>query len=343
VNDSPIGVLIVGAGFIADAHIIALASSSRAAAVGVVDADGARAAAFAHSHGGLRYGVDLVEALAWDGVDAVIVCTPNDTHRSIGEQVAAAGKHLLVEKPLTTDVTDARAVLDAFEAAGTTVMAAHTHRAYDYGRSVKEAIEADAIGRPVQVRLAILGGWIWPDWNAWVLDPERSGGHALHNGVHLLDLASWWIGDAPLSVMARGAKQTASALPIYDYLEMVVTYAGGATAICEMSRAHRPTSISHRDVLVLGTGGVLSHGWDDEGVLLIDDKGTAVVAAQGANGFAVQLESWLDAIEGGLPMMTAEDALLAVALGVAVERSIESGKRVELADVLGGASLEVAR
>ncbi len=331
---SPLGVLIVGAGFIADAHMGALAMSSRAAAVGVVDADGSRAAAFARAHGGLRSAVDLGEALGWDGVDAVIVCTPNDTHRSIGEQVAAAGKHLLVEKPLTTTVADARAVLDAFAAARTTVLTAHTHRAYDYGRSVKEAIDAAVVGRPVHVRLAILGGWIWPDWNAWVLDPERSGGHALHNGVHLLDLASWWIGDTPRSVVARGAKQTSSALAIYDYLEMVVTYAGGATAICEMSRAHRPASLAHRDVLVLGTEGVLAHGWDDEGALLIDEKGTGVVPAQGANGFAVQLESWLDAIEGGTPVMAADDALVAVALGVAVERAIATGRPVELSDVL---------
>jgi predicted dehydrogenase len=329
--------LIVGAGFIADAHMAALAATSRATAVGIVDADAGRAAAFAHSHGGLRHGADLAGALAWRGVDAVIVCTPNDTHRAIGEQVARAGKHLLVEKPLTTTVADARALLDAFTAAGTTVMAAHTHRAYDYGRAVKEAIAAEEIGRPTFVRLAILGGWIWPDWSAWVLDPERSGGHALHNGVHLLDLASWWLGDAPRSVVARGARQTSSALPIYDYLEMVVTYGGGATAVCEMSRAHRPTSISHRDVLVFGTEGVLSHGWDDEAALLIDDRGTAVVPAQGRDGFAVQLESWLDAIEGGSPMMAPGDALSAVALGVAVERSIDSGVPVELAEVLAGA------
>ena len=92
------------------------------------------------------------------------------------------------------------------------LIAAHTHRAYDYGRAVKETVDAGAIGRPVLVRLAILGGWIWPDWSAWVLDPERSGGHALHNGVHLLDLATWWLGDEPSDGHARGRKQTAAEL-----------------------------------------------------------------------------------------------------------------------------------
>ena len=338
-NTSPIGVLVVGAGFIAGAHLTALEASRRARVAGVVDADAGRAAAFARAHGGLSAQTDLATALAADDVDAVIVCTPNDTHRAIGEQVAAAGKHLLVEKPLATTVADARALLAAFEAAGTILLAAHTHRAYDYGRAVKESIDSGEVGRPRFVRLAILGGWIWPDWSAWVLDPARSGGHALHNGVHLLDLASWWLGARPTSVRARGAKQTSGDLAIHDYLEMVVTYEDGATAVCEMSRAHRPTSLAHRDVLVLGTDGVLTHEWDDEAALLIDDRGTSLVPAAGRDGFAVQLESWLDAIEGGTPMMSADDALTAVALGVAVERSIASGQSVELADVLAEAGV----
>jgi predicted dehydrogenase len=332
-----VGVLIVGAGFIAESHVAAMAASPRAVTVGIVDADAGRATSFAHAHGALRHSTDLADALTWDGVDAVILCTPNDTHAAIGAQVAAAGKHLLVEKPLATTVPDARALVAAFDAAGTTLMAAHTHRAYDYGRAVKEAITDAAVGTPTFVRLAILGGWIWPDWNAWVLDPARSGGHALHNGVHLLDLASWWLDAEPEAVVARGGKQTSGELAIHDYLEMVVTYAGGASAVCEMSRAHRPGSIGHRDVLVLGTDGILAHGWDDEAALLVDERGTSLVPAQGRNGFAVQLEAWLDACDGGAQLMSPADAVRSVALGVAVEHSIASGQPVALADVMAEA------
>jgi predicted dehydrogenase len=333
-KQTEVGIAIVGAGFIAESHAAAIAAGSRSSLTGIVDADPSRARAFAHAHGGLRYSADLAQALTWDGVDAVILCTPNDTHAALGAQVARAGKHLLVEKPLATTVADARSLVASFEASGTVLMAAHTHRAYDYGRAVKEAIADAAIGRPRFVRLAILGGWIWPDWSAWVLDPRRSGGHALHNGVHLLDLASWWLDDIPETVMARGAKQTSGQLEIDDYLEMVVTYAGGATAVCEMSRAHRPASVGHRDVLVLGTDGVLSTGWDEEGSLLIDERGTSLVPAQGRNGFAVQLDAWLDACAGGIPLMSVDDAVRAVALGVAVERSIAAGVPIAMADVL---------
>jgi predicted dehydrogenase len=326
-----IGIVLVGAGFIADAHSGAIDADPRATLIGVVDADPARAAAFARKQGGIRHAPDLDSALQWPGVDAVILCTPNDTHAPLGLAVAAAGKHLLVEKPLATTVTDAQRLATAFDQAGRVLVAAHTHRFYDYGRAVKQTIESGAIGRPVLVRLAILGGWIWPDWSAWVGDPDRSGGHALHNGVHLLDLATWWLGGEPTSVYARGRKQTAAELRIYDYLEMVVTYADGATAVCEMSRAHRPGSLAQRELLVAGTEGIVEQGWDGESSLVFGESGTTTLPAAGGNGFAAQLGAWLDAIGGASPAMPAADAVRAVALGVAVEESIATGQPVAVA------------
>ena len=277
---SELGVLVVGAGFIADSHIRALAAEPRASLAGVVDVDRARARAFAYANGNAPYSSDLADALTWPEVDAVIVCTPNHTHVPIALEVAAAGKHLLVEKPLATTVAGARQVVDAFATAGRVVAAAHTHRSYDYGVAVRSVIESGTIGRPVAARLSILGGWIWPDWQAWVLDPERSGGHSLHNGVHLLDLVTWWLGDEPLSVYARGRRQTAAELRIYDYLEMSIEYARGGTAVCEMSRAHRPGSFSYRDIMVAGTVGVIEQGWDDESSLLFTEQGLQQVPAK---------------------------------------------------------------
>jgi predicted dehydrogenase len=326
-----LGILLVGAGFIADAHSAAIAATPGCVLAGIVDTDPARAAAFARSQGGVRQSGDLAEALAWPGVDAVIVCTPNHTHAAIGAAVAAAGKHLLIEKPLATTVADARTLAETFAQAGLVLAAAHTHRAYDYGRAVKEALDGGAVGRPVLVRLAILGGWIWPDWSAWVADPARSGGHALHNGVHLLDLATWWLGDEPVTVYARGRKQTAAELGIYDYLEMVVAYADGATAVCEMSRAHRPGSFNQRELLVVGTEGIVQQDWDGEASVLYTEGGPALVPAAGGNGFAVQLRSWLDTIAGAPPLMPVAEAVRAVAMGVAAERSITTGRPVEVA------------
>lgn len=329
------GVILVGTGFIADQHLAAVHAHPDAELVGVVDVVADRACAAARANGGVRWTTDLTEALRWPGVDAAVVCTPNMTHAAIATRVAAAGKHLLIEKPLAITAREAAEVVHAYDRAGTTLMVAHTHRFYDYGRTVREQIAAGAVGRPRLVRLAILGGWIWPDWRGWNLDPARSGGHALHNGVHLLDLVTWWIGQHPVSVYARGAKQTSAELNIYDYLEMVVRYADGAIAVCEMSRGHRPASLAYRDALVQGTTGTLTVPWDGEANLVIDERGPSNAPIPGGNGFARQLAAWIAAARGAAaPPVSGAEGSLAVALGVAAERSMACGLPVQVDDVL---------
>lgn len=332
-HSAPIGMLVVGTGFIAGQHMAAIHADPRARLVGVVDIDPGRAAGAARAHGGVLWTTDLAEALTWPEAVACVVCTPNDTHAGIALAVAAAGRHLLVEKPLATRAGDARRVVEAFAAAGRTLMPAHTHRWYDYARTVKSVIDSGDLGRPEFARLAILGGWIWPDWRGWMLDPARSGGHALHNGVHLLDLVTWWMADRPAAVYARGRKQTAAELDIYDYLEMVVEFEGGATAVCEMSRAHRPASLGRRDVLVAGSAGSLALPWDGEPNVVVDEAGTHPLPPAGSEGFTAQLGGWIAAIEGGPQPVTGGDGALAVALGVAAERSIATGVPVRVADV----------
>ncbi|MDF5756393.1 Gfo/Idh/MocA family oxidoreductase [Spongiactinospora sp. TRM90649] len=333
-HSASVGVLVVGTGFIAAQHAAAIHAEPRLELLGVVDIDPGRAAAASRANGGVPWFTDLGAALAETGAGACVVCTPNDTHADLAVQVAEAGAHLLIEKPLATDVAGARRAAEAFARAGRVLMPAHSHRYYDYALTVRDVIRAGELGAVDLVRLSLLGGWIWPDWRGWMLDPARSGGHSLHNGVHLLDLVTWWTGDIPETVYARGRRQTAAELRVYDYLEMTVAFAGGAVAVCEMSRGHRPTSYARRDVLVSGSGGILTLPWDAEAGSVTDESGTALLPPGGTDGFATQIAAWADAVTGGPPAVTAEDGLLAVAMGVAAERSIAEGRPVPVAEVL---------
>jgi predicted dehydrogenase len=236
-----------------------------------------------------------------------------------------------MEKPLAITVDGADALVHEFSRRGLTLMGAHTHRFYPYGRTIKSVIEAGDIGRPVYVRLAILGGWIWPDWRAWVLDPHRSGGHVLHNGVHLLDLATWWIGDLPETIYVQGRKETSAHLGIDDYLCMTVRYRGGCTAVCEMSRANRPRTFAYRDVFVQGTRGALRLPWDAENGLAFLEGGTSLLPGNGQLGFDREVGAWASAIRGdAAPAVTGEEARLAVAMAVAGEESLRTGDVVRI-------------
>ena len=333
-----VGVGVIGTGFVAGLHLAALGKLPGVRAVGVADVDAGRARAAARSLPDARWTTSVEELLSWPDLDGCIVCTPNDTHASVGLAVAKAGKHLLIEKPLAVTVEEADTLLAAFTERGLTLMAAHTHRFYDYSRIVKRTLEGGEIGRPVYVRLAMLGGWIWPDWRAWGLDPKRSGGHVLHNGIHLLDLATWWIADEPLTVYAQGRKETSGDLAIYDYLSMVVRYRGGATAVCEMSRANRPRTFRYRDVFVQGTRGGLSLPWDAEDGIAFLEGGTGLLPGDGQAGFDREVAAWIAAVRGeAAPAVTADEARLSIVMAVAGEESLRTGRVVPLTRLGAGA------
>src|SRR5690606_33722614 len=248
-------VLVVGSGFIAGEHLNALHQLPDAEIAGIVDLDPGRAAAAARAAGGVPWATDLAAAITEWSADAAIVCTPNHTHPAIGRTLAEAGVHALIEKPLAITPAAAAELVELFEQRGLVLSAAHTHRYAAYARAVREAIVDGAVGRPRHARITLLGGWIWGDWRNWQIDRNRSGGHALHNGVHLLDLVTWWLDDVPTHLHAAGRKRAAADLEVDDYLMITVGYASGATAVCEMSRANQPRGIGYREVFVQGDGG----------------------------------------------------------------------------------------
>lgn len=325
-----IGVVVVGTGMIANLHLAALRASRRAEVVRLVDVNPARAAAASLANGGAPWTTDLQEAIGDPGCQAVVVCTPNSTHASIARACLDAGRHVLMEKPMATTVADAMELSAGFRERGLSLAAAHTHRAYDYSRTVKQSIDEGTVGVPRLIRMSLLGGWIWGDWRAWVTRPELSGGHPLHNGVHLLDTVTWWMGRRPVAVRARGARPTSAALRIDDYLEMVVTYADGGVAVCEMSRGHRPGGIAQRDLLVVGDSGLLTMRDGADATPVLTESGVSAIAAQGSDAFARQLDAWLDSMSGGAPLATSVDGALAVAMAVAADESIRSGETVPL-------------
>lgn len=340
---APVGVAIVGTGKIADQHLAALRQSPRATAVRLVDTDPARATQASYQHGGIPASTSLDDVLSDPSCRAVIICTPNNTHASIARACLDAGRHVLVEKPMATTVADAYDLVRAAAGSGVTVAAAHTHRAHDYSRAVRAALDESSVGPPLLIRLAVLGGWIWGDWNAWVTRPEVSGGHALHNGVHLLDTVRWWMQDEPRRVHARGQRLSSANLRIDDHLEMTVEFAGGGVAVCEMSRGHHPKAYAARDVVVVGERGVVSLADGADSAMVRDEGGVGFVPARVSNAFLRQLDAWVDGMHGGAPLATGWDGLVSVAMANAVDESIRTGQPVDLEQLLPAGDAEVTR
>lgn len=332
--EKPLGVGIVGLGGIAPNHIAALRSTPLAALRAVCDVDHARAMQLGRVEDCTAYG-DLAEMLADDDVEAVVVCTPNITHAALGQQVLDAGRHLLMEKPLAMNPHDARELAAIAERNGLTLAVGHSHRFSDQGLAIRETIESGAIGTPRFVRIVINGGWIWPGWQSWILNPEVSGGHSLHNGVHLTDLATWWIGEHADSVFAVGQHATSAALEIYDYLVVELGFPSGASAICEVSRGERPRTSTFLEMTVVGTGGVLTREWDAQGLLAWEDTGLHAWApdGEGARTFRREMESFATAARGRAAVIPSiDEAVHAIDVAVASERSLAEGRPIAIAE-----------
>jgi predicted dehydrogenase len=131
---------------------------------------------------------DPHELLRREDVDAVLVCTPAETHEELTLAGLEAGKHVLCEKPLAPKPEAARRMVDAAEGRGLRLATGFNQRHFPNVAWVKNCLEAGKIGRITHLR-AYAGHRGLPEFrSAAERDPDKIGGGALmDNGIHLID------------------------------------------------------------------------------------------------------------------------------------------------------------
>lgn len=194
----------------------------------VMSSNAERARTYAAENGIARGTTSLSEAL--EGVDAVYVSTTNELHRDQVLAAAAAGKHVLCEKPLALTLEDARAMVAACEAAGVVMATNHHLRNAGTHRAMRAAIEAGRIGRPLFARVfhavhlpAHLQGWR-------ITDPKTGAGVVLDITVHDADTLRFVLGDEPEAVTAMVQRAGMGGEGIEDGVMGVVRFRSGLLA-----------------------------------------------------------------------------------------------------------------
>jgi 1,5-anhydro-D-fructose reductase (1,5-anhydro-D-mannitol-forming) len=184
----------------------ALRSVEQATVLGAVGSSLERSNAFARDAGLPRTYADIDAMLADREVDAVWICTPNHLHAEQVGQCAAAGKHVLVEKPLAVGRVAAERAAEAAERAGVVLRIGCQHRFRPAHARLRELIRAGSIGELGYLRIHRF--WRYPYFEdmaaaappAWRRSAAESGGWVINDiGAHLLDLALW-LTDMPASV-----------------------------------------------------------------------------------------------------------------------------------------------
>jgi predicted dehydrogenase len=186
-------VAIVGCGLIGQKRARALAGAQLTACA---DLKRERAEALARTAPGAVASDDWRAAIDRADVDIVIVATTNDMLAEVSRAAVAAGKHVLVEKPGGRSVAEIDTVIEAATRHGRQVRVGFNHRYHPAVRKARELFEAGALGEMMFIRGRYgHGGRIGYD-KEWRANPALSGGGELiDQGVHLIDLSRWFLGD----------------------------------------------------------------------------------------------------------------------------------------------------
>jgi predicted dehydrogenase len=186
-------VAIIGCGLIGQKRARSLGDCHVVACCDLV-AD--RAKALAAQCGNAAAVAEWQDAVTRPDVDIVIAATTHDMLAPVAELAAARGKHVLVEKPGARRAAELDTVAAAAKRSGVAVRIGFNHRYHRAFRKAREIFDSGVLGVPMYVRAHYgHGGRVGYD-KEWRADPEISGGgEALDQGVHLVDLARWFLGD----------------------------------------------------------------------------------------------------------------------------------------------------
>jgi predicted dehydrogenase len=270
----------------------------------------------------------LIEA----GVDLGVVCSPTNAHLQSVELMAAAGIDVLCEKPLATNVADARRIVEVCEAAGVKLMTAFPMR---FSPSLRTGAEWISEGRVGEL-LAITGtnrGHLPTGYAPWFADPVLAGGGAvMDHTVHVADVIRWWLGSDPDQVYAETNKILHPEVDVETGGLITIGFSGGAFATidCSWSRPDNYPTWGGLEIEVVGT----------EGVFTIDafaqrfdmwSKGTTTWVDWGSDTNQLMIDHFVGAVRGDHPLaVTGRDGLRATEIALAAYRSATEGQPVAL-------------
>lgn len=331
-----LAVALIGAGGIAQDHVAAYARIPDMRVSHIVDTDAARARSLAAHAGNTAWSTDPQAVFTAPDVDVVDICTPSETHAALAIAAAEHGKAIHVEKPAALSLADFDAMVAATERHGVSLMVGQTARFQPVNTDIASAIAAGTIGRLRVLHLTWYAGHVWAGgWRAWQLDPMRSGGHPLHNGIHALDLAIWLFGRTPTRVFTRGFRTFAPTTGIPDSFHMTVRFDDGSFALLEIAYALRQRGDALRRILAIGEAGSLSHSTEDDPQLYSDGVHLPSPAIEDA--MYHQLRHWVATVRGEESSIVKNAQVRhALAAALAAQESLETGRAVTIGEARNG-------
>jgi predicted dehydrogenase len=327
---------VVGAGLHGEMHLEAYKTSDRCDLAGICDLDADRAQRMAEKYG-CDWTTDIAELAAM--VDGASIATPDFAHLEPALALIGAGKHVLMEKPLTTNVADGERLVAAAREAGVKLMVNFSNRwnpkflaaraAVSNGRMGEFVMGYSRLSNTISVPTGMLA-WATQSGPEWFLFP------------HTIDVVRWVVGQEITRVYATGRKGTLAAQGIdaYDAIQAIVHFEHGAFVTFETCWIipNSWPSVVDSTMTLFGTDGRMEIDQNDQGITLASDH-YQTGAPYGKydrygmpQGFYLEgIWHFVDCLADDLdPLVTGRDGLAVTRAIAAIRESIETGNPVDL-------------
>jgi predicted dehydrogenase len=322
---------ILGTGWVAGVHAKHLSGEPGVSIVAVCGRTASRAQELAQTHRAAAYG-SVREMIARERLDACYVCLPPYAHDGQTEELARAGIHLFLEKPIAHDVARGERMAEAVAQAGVVTQVGFHMRHGTASRALKRALEEGEAGRPT-----LFHGLWWCNnvHSAWWRDDERSGGQLIEQAIHIYDLALWYLGKA-VEVNAAWGNLCHGQVPDYtvdDTSAALIRFASGAIATVSASNCAIPWQWTPRWSLVCERLTAELSGINDGAFTRTADPGavTRWTEQREADPYLAETREFIAGVRGGpRPGAPIGDGLAALRLVHAARRSAIERRPISL-------------
>ena len=242
---------VVGCGSVAEEHIRAFRAIRSARIAAVVSRNEERAERARRLASAEARFASLGDALAWDGFEVCVLCTPNHTHYEMSKAILRSGRHLLLEKPMALALRQSRHLVRLAVERDLALMVAQTMRFQPAFLKARQAIRQGRVGRV----LLVSGRWmedrrIARNWRGKPIDMSRANRESLifHHGCHTVDIVRWLL-DADVTSVSAASSTAKNGIVFDSDLAILMKMADGVA----VSLVHSfSAGIADRSMVITG-------------------------------------------------------------------------------------------
>lgn len=338
---------LIGFGAWGAHHARAIAQAAGAELVAIAASSAATCAAAREQFPAATVYEDYRELVARDDLDVVDVVVPSHLHHAAASAALAAGKHVLLEKPMALTIAECDDLLQLARTHERLLAVGHELRLSSLWGKVKQLIDEGFIGQPQYVLVELSRRPYRLGAAGWRFDLKRVGSWVLEEPIHFFDFARWYLSAAgdPESVYAAANARDPARPELHDNFSAIVKFAGGAFAVVSQTLS---AFEHHQTVKVTGEKGALWASWSGAmdrtlhptfSLRAFDGEHVRDVPLEKITGEVFELEDQIalmtQAVNGQAELAaTGEDGKWSVAMCLAADQSVKTGRPVMMSEVL---------